>query len=98
MGDVSDLSKGLRNRWLQLIAFAPGYRTARSNFPEKSLDRVGDSFHLRFTELRINRQAQALSRRFLSYRKITLFVTELRVTFLHVQRQRVMHRATDAFG
>src|SRR5690348_2247984 len=69
--------------------------TASSGF-KKPFDHVRDALDLAVGQFRINRQAQALARRFFRDWKIPSLVTQRRVAFLQVQWQRIMQRAAHA--
>src|ERR1700692_3417633 len=69
---------------------------------ELFLEEISDDFHhtldLCVGQFGINRQAQTFARGFFCHREITRLVAEAGVTFLQVQRQRIMQRAADAAG
>src|SRR5262249_17738377 len=65
-------------------------------FCEELFDGIGDLLNLPISQLSVDRQAQALTRRFFRHRKITLLIPQRRIAFLQMQRQGIMKSATNS--
>src|SRR5690242_8219884 len=89
---VTQAGRRLYRRWKP--AFVQLSEAAR----EKISNNRNDALDLFLTQFRENRQAQALTRRLFSDGEVALFVTQMGICLLEVQRQWVMQSTADLIG